>query len=68
MRNCILLLLISVYSFGQQYQKLPEIINTVPHNEYAPSISKDGSILVFQSDVSGIWRLYQTAKANQRDK
>jgi len=44
---------------NSQEQKLPIPINTVEFNEYAPTLSSDGKTMIFQSDRSGRWRLYE---------
>jgi len=59
-RNLILLsIILSINIFSQTEKKLPIPINTVEFNEYAPTLSSDGKTMIFQSDRSGKWRLYQ---------
>ncbi len=53
-----ILILFSLFVLSQE-QKLPIPINTVEFNEYAPTLSSDGKTMIFQSDRSGRWRLYE---------
>ncbi len=54
-----IIILISTIAKSQEY-KLPIPINTVENNEFSPTLSADGKTMIFQSDRSGKWRLYET--------
>lgn len=41
-------------------QSLGTPINTLAYSEFAPTISADGTTLIFESDRSGRWRLYSS--------
>ena len=47
-------------AFSQHKKVLPAPINTAEFTEYAPSVSADGSTLIFESDRQGDWKLFET--------
>lgn len=57
----ILIMLLGMIQGISQVNSFQEI-NLPESNEYAPSISFDGKTLVFESDRSGHWKLYETRK------
>lgn len=59
-----LLILLSFSVFSQNPKLNPNLkslgapVNTLENNEFAPTISPDGSTLVFETDRGGVWKLY----------
>jgi len=41
-------------------QTLGKPINSLTYSEFAPTVSADGNTMIFESDKSGLWRLYIT--------
>jgi len=66
----IKLFLISLVGFGsegtaQSFEKLPYPINTENYSEYAPVISPDNRLLVYESRRGKTWKLYQTERPSK---
>ena len=53
-----------VAGFSQEYAI--DDINTRKHSEYSPSISFDGKTLVFESNKTGKWRLYESQQMGEK--
>ncbi|PLW98901.1 MAG: hypothetical protein C0594_17810, partial [Marinilabiliales bacterium] len=47
------------FAYSQSYENLNNV-NTLHFSEYAPSFTKDGKTMIFQSDRTGAWRLYES--------
>jgi len=70
MKKIFLFTVICIFSisvFSQEYglskgQSIGNEINTEEHGEYSPTISADGNTLIYESNSSGIWKLYITYK------
>ena len=47
---------------AQEMTNIGKPVNSSDHTEYAPTISSDGKTMIFESDQSGYWKLYETKK------